>query len=615
MAETPSQRKFTAKDWKIAAEQVQAEFVRRKGAANRTDRERIWKEVDRQLAMEPVKQTTESGTAKDWMPDLELPLQASALEVLTADARRLKFPKTSEWYRTHVDLSDTYLNRFQERRDTIPIIGNEATGMLLDQETADIFVKVAMDRNHQAFNFRQQIDAVDIEAFKYGTYGARVMEVVLPKFTADFRGIRGKNIRGPVVVPVSIWNTYLDDSTQAVLNEGMAIAPSTIFHKFQLLDDLLLASTKGGADKGWMPAHVKKLTPLNDSKSKDKTNTKGHVEIIEMEGDVIIERSQKNIFLPNVNMTVAVGSNGPMVVRFQENKQNFRSYTHGTYQRDNLNSPYGTSPLMKGQPIQVAAVDALNRMMATAALSSDPPVTWDASDTQLRATGGPQIYPGALIPRDDIDAILALNIGDLPEMVNVYLALLKQYEDITGVTAPRLGAQTKSHTTAFAVDVENVRGLTRTEDFVVLQEQGFLTSILYKEYEILKKTMTQQPVLVNQGGIEGYVNLAKEDLADEVTFIVEGSSGPISKREQAQALIQSAQLAAQLSAQSIQVGGPIVNFAEVMKVIFEQGANVANAERFITSPQGLPGQTEGVGGVQGSSGVVQEEQVNPDQAV
>lgn len=604
MAEVPLQRKFTAKDWKAAAEYVQQEYQRRKSAPIRTDRERIWKEVDRQIAMAPAPREVLSGTAQDWMPNLELPLQAEALEILTADARRLKFPKTTDWFRIHSNLSDEYLGRFQERRERLPIIGGEATPLKLDQETADIFVKAAMDRNHQAFNFRQQIDACDIEAFKYGTYGARVREVMLPKFTADFRGIKGTNVRGPVVIPVSIKNTFLDDSTQAVLHEGMAVAPAHIFDRYQKLDDLLLSAQQGGTAKGWLLPNIKKLSPMGSQETKDKTVSRGHVQLLEMEGDIIFPRSQNNIFLPNVIITVAVGGNGPTVVRFQENTQNFRSYSGGTYQRDDLNSPYGTSPLMKGQPIQEAATDALNRMMAVAALSSQPPISWDSTDTQLRAAGGPQIYPGAQWPTDDLNSIKDHKIGDLAESVNLYLALLQQYEDMTGVNAPRRGAQTKSHTTAYAVDVESSRGMVRTDDFVVLQEEGFLSSILYKEFEILKKTMGTQSVYVGSNGVDGYVNIARQDLPDDVTFVVEGSSGPISKREQQQALINAAQMAAQLSEMSMQVGGPIVNFAEVMKVIFEQGANVPNAERFITSPQGVPGQTDGVGGVPGGAGMV-----------
>ncbi|NUP96652.1 MAG: hypothetical protein HUU28_10865, partial [Planctomycetaceae bacterium] len=55
-------------------------------------------------------------------------------------------------------------------------------------------------------------------------------------------------------------------------------------------------------------------------------------------------------------------------------------------------------------------------------------------------------------------------VGNPAGLLQVYLGYLKQYEDLTGVSAPRLGAQTKSHTTAFAVDAEITRGLVRTVD-------------------------------------------------------------------------------------------------------------------------------------------------------
>src|SRR5580692_29699 len=81
-------RRFDDRDWKWIAEYIVEEYLKRKEA--RKDRERHWKEIDRQVAMEPENSQKKLpngsvDTKKLWMAETELPLQAQALEVLTAD--------------------------------------------------------------------------------------------------------------------------------------------------------------------------------------------------------------------------------------------------------------------------------------------------------------------------------------------------------------------------------------------------------------------------------------------------------------------------------------------------------------------------------------------------
>ena len=601
--DVPKKRKFSRKDWKTAAEFIYQEKERRARSPKRRDKERMWAEVDRQIAMTPRKRDAKSGTADDWVPDLELPMQATALEVLSADTRRLKFPRTAEWFTPHSELSDTYMQRFQDRRERFPIIGDQPVGMKLDQETSDTLVKATMDHYHRLYRFREQFELMDAEALKYGTYAARVVQGLIPKFSNDYRGVKKEMTLGPQVVPVSVKNLFLDDSPQFVMQEGMTLSPSYIRNYYQKLDDTMRAAKTGGVDRGWILPNLRRLEPLGD-----KDDKRGHIELLEFEGDLVISRSQGKIFLPNIIVTVAVGGNGPEVVRYREQKLPFRSYVTGVYQKDDMDSPYGTSPLMKGQPIQEAAVDVLNRTIAAAALNANPPVGWDRTDSGLQATGGPEIFPGAMWGSESPGDIKVHDIGSPEALFNIYMGLMQQYEDLTGVTAPRRGAQTKSHTTAFAVDVENVRGLVRTEDFVVSQELGPLTSILYMEYEIIKRSMNSATsIFVGGGGFEGFVNLHKDDLPDNVVFNVQGSAGPVSRREKMQNVVMAFQTAAQMAPLSAQLGGPIPNFAEGFKEIF-QNADVANPDRFITSPTGLPGQTDGVGGVPGAGGALPGEE-------
>ncbi|KKK48753.1 hypothetical protein LCGC14_3141980, partial [marine sediment metagenome] len=181
-----SHKRFTDSDWQAIGEFVKSEFARRQ--EKRNPLEKLWKEIDRQIAMIPVTRKVESGKEEDWFPNTEMPLQFNALEVIAADARRLKFPRGTEWYNVSAEVSDKYEQRFKERREKFPLIGAAALPVKLDQETADTLVKTVLDHYHRLYDFRTQIDLFDAEAIKYGTAIARVRPVKTAKFSHDFRG-------------------------------------------------------------------------------------------------------------------------------------------------------------------------------------------------------------------------------------------------------------------------------------------------------------------------------------------------------------------------------------------------------------------------------------------
>lgn len=582
-------RKFRKEHWDAAAKFINDEFNRR--LENRADREKIWDEIDRQIAMKPIplKETDKKDADKNWFPNTELPLQATALEVLQADSRRLTFPRNREWYKPHSEVSDEYLEKWQKRREAESIIGSKPIPMKMDQETADIIVKATLDYYHGLFNFRDAIDYLDIEAIKYGTYAGRVMKMDRPRFENSFHGITASKLSGPAVVPVTIKHYFPDDSVQTVMMEGMSLSPAGIRRFFQRADDIKLAAAKGD---GWLKINVANL---------DIKKPQNPVTMIEYEGDLIIPQSRESIFLPNVIVTVAVSDGGPKVVRFREIENNRRTYFSGLYEKESLETPYGSSPLMKGQPLQEMASLMFNALGAAAALSAQPPVLWDATEHKLIATGGPSLYPGVKMGVDDpqkaINIIREWNIIDIASALN---GILKQYEDLTGVTAPRRGAQTKSHTTAFAVDVENTRGLVRTDDYIQNKER-MLNSVLSMEYEIARETLSNTAIFIGGGGLDGFIKLSSADLPTNVLFDVIGSTGPATEREAEQQKIQRLMAAAQLSAQSQQQGGPVLNFEEAMREIL--GDSFANVERFITQPEGVPSPTQGSGSVQGTNGV------------
>jgi len=575
--------RLTPNQWAKAAETIAMDFANRANSMDRLERARIWKEVDRQVDMIPKPKKHVEGDKDDWLPNTELPLQASALEVLQADARQLTFPRDNKWFLPHSDLSDKFITRWNNRRETMALIGDKPAAVELKQEQADVLVKAVMNKNHKNFKFRRAVEAFDIDALKYGTYGGKVIKAEQPSFDGTFSD---DTAVGVAVVPISAKNLYLDTRVDQMTLEGQFIAPSPMREFWKSEAALKIAAKE---DKTFI--QMSKLDADKDA----------ILHIVEFEGDLIIPTSRETLFVPNMTIWVVIsGAGSPLVVRSRKNEFGFRSLITGVYMRDNLNSPYGSSPLMKGQPIQELATELTNNMATAAALSALPPTIYDDTNVQLKKQGGPNLFPGAHNPVDDIDTSIRIMSGwKIGEIQAALFLALQQYEDLTGVTAPRRGAAAKSHTTAFAAEVESVRGLVRTDDYVQAKEKEVLRPILQMEYAIIKKVMKKQSVFVNAAGMEGYVTLAKEDLPDHVEFEVVGSSGPLTERQKQEQQLGALQNAAAFDLQSQQTGAPpMFNREEALKELL----NVfANPERFINQPQSAP---QTAPGEQGISGVV-----------
>ena len=597
-------KSLSAGDWSDIGNFIKQEKDRR--AARRKDRERIWKEIDRQVALTPLAVESAGGDTgqgkKDWYPELESPLQFNTLEVLAADARRMKFPRGTAWFEVSSELSEAYLARWTSRRQTKPMVDSvelilQQLGkppMNLDQETADILVKAVLDHYHKLYDFRLAVDLLDTEALKYGTCIGRVLEVGAGHFKHDYRGTQAEEVRGPALIPCSIKQTYLDDSTTAVMHEGVVIGPSFIRCAYQGLEDLKRAARVGGSERGWMADRIRRLVPIEGD-----TEHKGQIELLEFEGDLVVPKTKSPLFLPNVITTVAVGNGMAEPVRFRENPDPFRSYVVGHYMRDDVASPYGVSPLMKGQPLAEAISQSLNDVMAASLLNTKPPVSYDRFDASFAAAGGPIIEPGALWGVDDPKKIVVNEIGKPHDLMQVLMFLMKMYEDVVGVNAPRRGAEVKSHTGSAAYDIQSTKGFSRTDDFVTGFEQGPLTSILHMEYAIAKRVMrAAQSIPVDAGGIDGWVKVASADLPDQVAITVNGSAGVFLERERAQSFSEAVKFAAELSqlsiqtaqmmAQSgIQVDPVMLDFNKIVVEGFTR-AGIQNPAQFIAGFQGSP---------------------------
>jgi hypothetical protein len=559
-------RRFDVRDLRQIATFIMDEYGKRKRL--RRELEEHWNEVDRQVAMVPEKGDRMVGLERKmdaWMPEMELPLQAQTLEVLTADARRMILPDSGSFFTAHAALTDQYLDRV----DFQSLISGDLAEVpsKINQDNADKLVQGCLNYWHRQYDFGKHLDLINAESFKYGTGVGRARLVTKDILINDARGTRKAKRKFPVLIPRSIRDTYLDESESSMMHEGFFLGPAVIYKQKIKYRDLVLAASRGSdnpdsMEGGWMPKFLKGITPDDDDE----------VTLVEWEGDLVVPRVTTDaLVLPGAIVTVVAwdGSDpGESVIRMRFRKHPFSTYIEFPYHYERQDSAYGTSPLLKGRPIQKAATDALNRLIAVGALNAEPPVGYDSDDITLAADGGPRIFPGA--QWKTLSDITVHQIGDPIALFNIYAGFLQQYADVTGINAPRLGAQTVSHTTAFAKDVELARGQVRTVDYVRNTLKGPLHQWVNMAYVMGKEVMDNTRFYIDEYG--GFVDIDKRHLPDDVTFEVHGSGGPQEEQEKAARRLQSLQMALQMDQLGVQLGRePTIDTSAAIEQVLREG--------------------------------------------
>lgn len=512
-------------------------------------------EIDRQLRMEPDRtdKKDSNGTIlqdKAWMPEAELPLQSQTLEVTSSDIMRmLGIKASSPWFSAHSLITDSYLNK----ADFTSLVSGDTNDVAtkLTQDNVDKLVYGVLNDNHKQIGFRENVAQIIGESVKYSVGVGRGRFVNKHVFLHSTQGVMKDTTQIPVMVPVSIKNVFLDDSKSALMNEGHIVSPGHIFYKKMKLKDVKMAMAKGNTDPndmvngGWFKKSIKDV--------EDDGN--GDIEFLEWEGDLVVSRkSTESMYLPNGIFTVIIGygksSNEPQLVRMRKNKYPYSSYIGFPFHMEHIDCPYGSSPLMKGRPVQASAVYALNRLLEASAYDAQPAVQYDEGDEE------PEIYPGAKI-QTSVD-IKTIDIGNPTALFNIYAGLNSQYSDVTAVNAPRLGAQTISHTTAYSKDVEVQRGQARTVDFVDDVQDGPLTRWLNIEYQMTRDNWKSKDIYIPQYG--GWAKPTKNHLPEQVMFDVYGAGGPAEESQKKQMRFAALQQAIQMDTlkmqQQAQLGQP-----------------------------------------------------------
>lgn len=568
-------RRFDKRDWDYIAEMAIDELEKRKN--ERADREKYWEDIDRQICMEPNVAYKKLANGKMdagriWMSEIELPLQAQALEVIGADIRGLRFPDTGLFFRAHAQLTDEYLQRvdFQSL-----ILGDETeVPTKFSQDNVDKLVEGFLANQFNQTDFIQRVRRIDAEALKYGMGIGRGVIENKSVWIDEARGVFKENVPLPVLAPVSIKNLYLD-TPKASMHSAQVLGPMHIAVDHIKFENLAMAASKGSSDPydpdgGWMVGNMKELV----------RDDRGFVKLLELEGDIVIPRkTTSSVVIHGAIVTVALGGkdNGGnatrAVIRCRFRKYPFSSYILFPYQYESADDTYPTSPLMKGRPVQELASSAVNRMLDSAMLKIAPPVGYDKSDTYFTQHGGPVIQPYAQWGNNDPAALKVWTElgGDPATMAAAATQAINLYAELTGVLPGRVGAQTISHTTAYAKGAEIQRGAARTVNYVNATGQGPMVRWLDMAYQMGRDTMKGKAQF-HIASYGGFVEVAKDQLPEKAVFEWLGSGGPTDENQKMQNKVNSLLLAAKLDAVNVQLGRPPrINMDNAIDSVLREG--------------------------------------------
>lgn len=547
---------ITEKDWKQVEGKIKQELDRRMADKFRKQHERVWKEVDRQVSMEPV-ELVMNQNKNDWHSAIELGELAKASEIINADVLRVIFPNVRTWMEAHVELPP----------QLDPNTGQNIAPGQKEQIFADGVLRALLTQQHVDFGFKARFSLSIKEALHHGSFVAEVRGEDAVKYTQD-GGI--SSAHAPVWVPHSMWNCYPDPSP-AVIGANMFYTGSMIIREFMPLYKLKEVA-EGGIDQGWMPSQLKRI---KKQQNKNKDVETDDVELIKYYGDCVIDKKgEPQVVLPNSKVIIANGT----IVYYAPNELPFPNIIYNGYERQDVRDPYYTSPLIKLSPMHKLASTLANKTVDITALHGEPPGVYDANDPEFARNGGPVIAPARMTGTKYMGkGVQMIPIGDPTPVINALQMALEQIRSGTSVDSIRAGAGDTGDTTATEARISNARSEVRVVDFVDKLEFS-LKSYLYMQHEINKREMGTYAFYNQEMDAPDFMRLSSESLPENVHFDVVGAKGVLGEEQRSQKMTAVTAFASQNP-----MFAPLLKAVDILKEMYLD-AGVKNPERFLNVP-------------------------------
>lgn len=533
---------MTKADLEAVAAHINEELGRRKGNEFRKDHERIWKEVDRQIAMKAAISKVNKPD-ENWESNIELGSLADASEVLTADVLRILFPSDKDWFRPHIDIE----------------MAQDINGdLVLDierQKQQDGILKSLLTQQHVDFGLKQRVKLSLKEALHHGSFVAVVKWATQKKFHG---GGRIEEIGAPVWCPHSMWNCYPDDSP-SVMGTNVTYDGSMI-----IVEEIPLSVA---VQQKWMN--------MDKVKEQAGVKKKNHIEIKHWYGDIFIKRSDGDMWIPNQHVIVS----GEWVVFTEENETKYSPVIMSGYERDDVRDPYYNSPLIKRSPTHKLASHMANKFVEAVDLRTFPPVAYDAHEPAFRNEGGVDISPKAQFPVRAGGQVKTIEVADPTWAMNGLILFKGEVEEGTGVDSARKGTSAAREQTAFETSKIDQKSEIRTVDFVGTMENQGLKPFLYMQTDLNKKRMTTYSFFNTHLKTPDFLTATKADFnrwVPAVHFEVVGAKGVLGEERRRQGALEVTAFLA-----GSELFAPHLNVEEIMQDAYRD-VGVKDPERYLT---------------------------------
>ena len=548
-------RKIRASDWRKVEDFIKRELSNRQQASFRKAHESKWKEIDRQIAMEPMKKYGPNGKEipQSWQSAFELGELSKASEVISADVIRLIFPQTRTWFEVHVKP---------------PMTVDEQTGrqkVAVDQDMqkkADGVLRSLMAQQHIDFGLRARVKLSIKEALHHG---GCVATCEWENQNKVHGGTGLESTGAPTWVPHSMWNCYPDPSPSIIPGGSLYYTGSMLITSYMPRYKVLALS-----GEGYMNIDPKKI-PKKKNTNKDVETE--DVELVTYYGDLVIERDDGDIYLPNSKCMTA----NAVVIYYAPNELPFPEVIYTGYERQDVRDPYFTSPIVKNSPIQKIATIMANKFIDSVDLHTTPPIVYDGNDSYMVQNGGVNLWPGAQTASKGSNKFQEVKVGDpKAAMAGLQMALAK-LEEGTAVNALRSGGSDSDRKTATEVQKTAQGAEIRTVDFVGELEPSGLRPFLYMQHEMNRKYMKSYSFYCSEKGLPDFLTMTKKEIPDIAHFEIVGSKGVLGEERRAQQMS-----AVTAFASSNPLFAPLLKAPEILIDMYED-AGVKGAESYVNA--------------------------------
>jgi hypothetical protein len=547
----PKKRRFTPKDSERARDVVFDLLASRKQSPWRQKNETIWREVDRQIEMQPPKRVSLSGnTDEDWHNTFQLGLLADAQEILASDRLRLAMPRDRDWFIPSSELPADVVSG----------------GVPPELQRATDHVVLALMKQQQAdFGLRRQVKLSLKEALAHGSCP---VEIRMNTANQYYDGIRLARIESPYWKVHSMWNAYLDPSPSVETN-NLFYTGSTIF-----IDSIKRANLK--RMRKWKNLDKVPMQRRGTGQFKGGDQGKDDLDVVIYFGDMNFDREDGGMYLPNRKWIFVENQ----LVYSEINDTPSAPVFFVGDERDDPRDPYYKSQLIKRSPTAGIATQLANDYLDGVDLRTRPPIVYEKNDSLFAQNGGPRIAPGTSTATSGMANFKEIVVGD-PNYARAGMAdAIAEVEKGTGADATRAGVSTSVDQTATEVVKKDQRSSARTNDFVGSFEGQALRPYLYLHHALnLKRLTVDYPVINNAIGSPDILRINRKDLPKMVHFKVTGSDSMLSEEARTQQFYASVSVASQNPAI-----GQRTNWDEVTKEVWDQ-PNLQSPERFLAQNQ------------------------------